>query len=560
MARASITTPVLIVGGGPVGLTLAIDLARRGIPNVLVERRVEVGQFPKMERVNPRTMEHFRRLGLAERVRAAGLPQDLPMNVYVTDSLFADPLVTFPQAPVAELKTRTAQTNDGSMPVEPYQVISQYTLEPLLREEIERLDAVTTMFGSELLSFEQDDGEVRAVIRDEAGAELDVTASYLVGADGASSTVRKALGIRLVGEPRLLDLHQGLIRSDELYQQLPHKGRHYHFLDGHSSFLIVQDSTRHFTLHTMIDAPEQMGERFEAIVGRPVEYEVLFSAPWTMRGMVADSYGDGRVWLAGDSAHLMPPTAGLGMNTGVGEAIDLAWKLQSVLEGWGGPELLPSYDPERRPVARANVDYSLTRFRAREGWRAEVDTATVHEPAVRERLAELIDRSEAKAGYMEGVEIGYRYTNSPVIPGSEPDERDVRTGVDRRYRVDVRPGLRLPHVWLEPDVTAVQDILPLDAYSLLCLGDAGDVVAAFQSAFAALGAPLNLAMLRSESARTVYGARHVLVRPDLHIVWRGDELDADASSIAAVATGFGTGALADLSSTETASRLTSSRG
>ena len=156
MTTTPITTPVLIAGGGPVGLALAIDLARRGVQSVLVERRAEVGQFPKMERVNPRTMEHLRRLGLAEKVRAAGLPSSALMNVYVTDTLFSDPLVTIPQASVAQLKARTAQNLDGSMPLEPYQVISQYTIEPLLRTEIAGLDAVTTLFGAELISFEQD--------------------------------------------------------------------------------------------------------------------------------------------------------------------------------------------------------------------------------------------------------------------------------------------------------------------------------------------------------------------------------------------------------------------
>jgi len=537
MSTSTITTPVLIVGAGPVGLTLALDLAQRGISSVLVEKRVDVGQFPKMERVNPRTMEHFRRLGIVEKVRAAGLPQHLPMNVFVTDTLFSEPLVDIPQGSVASLKERTATTNDGSMPVEPYQVISQYTIEPLLRAEVESADAVTTLFGAELLSFTQDDSHVEAQIRMPDGSDATVSAEYMVGADGASSLVRKALGAKLTGRSQLLDLHQGLIRADDLYEQLPHKGRHFHFLDGHSSFLIVQDSTRHFTLHTMLESPDEMGERFEAIVGRPIDYEVIFSAPWTMRGMVADSYGSGRVWLAGDSAHLMPPTAGLGMNTGVGEAIDLAWKLQGVLEGWGGPALLPSYDSERRPIAAINVDYSVTRFEARESWRREVDPATAQDPAVRADLAALIDSLEAKAGYMEGVEMGYRYSDSPILPGSHPDEADAASGVDRRYRPGMRIGVRLPHVWLEAGAVAVQDVLPLNAFSLLCLREAADVADAFRAAFAEAGVPLHVEQIDSDAAREVYGASFVLVRPDLHIAWFGEALDAEPASLLRSITG-----------------------
>ena len=335
------------------GLTLAIDLAKRGIHSLVVESRPGHGKLPKMERVNPRTMEHFHRLGFVQRVRDAGFPEELPMDVLVSESLVAEPLVHHPQASVRALKELGATVNDGTMPLEPYQIISQYTLEPLLRKVAEELGPLSLRFGCELLSFSQDADGVEAVVRSEDGTTETISTQYLIGCDGAGSTVRKALGIGLSGDPHLMDICQALFRSDTLFERIPGRGRHFHILDEHNTFLIVQDDTRHFTLHSVVDDPTRTCRRFEQTVGMPIEYETLFVGQWTMRLMLADAYGDGRVFIAGDAAHLMPPTAGLGMNTGIGDAIDLAWKLEAALQGWGGDRLLESYELERRPVGGA---------------------------------------------------------------------------------------------------------------------------------------------------------------------------------------------------------------
>jgi 2-polyprenyl-6-methoxyphenol hydroxylase-like FAD-dependent oxidoreductase len=513
--------PVLIVGAGPVGLTLAIDLAGRGIRSRVIEKRTAHGKLPKMERVNPRTLEHFRRLGIADRVRAAGAPKDLPMDVFVTETLFSAPLVRLAQESVRQLTERGAATFDGSMPLEPYHVVSQYTLEPLLREIAEER-GVQVDFGHELVGFEADEESVSANIALATGGSELVDAQFLIGCDGGASTVRKSLSIGLEGDPRLLDVYQALVRSDDLFERLPYKGRHYHVLDEHQSFLIVQDDTRHFTLHTRLEDADQMAQRFREVVGAPVDFELLFCGPWTVRAMLADSYGGGRVYIAGDAAHLMPPNAGLGMNTGVGDAIDLAWKLQAVIQGWGARQLLDSYEEERRGIAAANIDYSVTRFRGRQAWRSEVTEKPALTHQHREVIAELVMRNEAKAGSMEGMELGYAYPPPPVIATFAGKGAPPAYAIEQRYVPATEPGARLPHVWVEPGAVAIQDLLPLASFTLLCLREDGFVVSEFARAFDEVSAPLTVLAVESHVGKHVYWCDFILLRPDMHIVWRGN--------------------------------------
>ncbi|MGH7036091.1 MAG: FAD-dependent monooxygenase, partial [Stellaceae bacterium] len=245
-------TQVLIVGGGPVGLTLAIDLGRRGIDTILIEQKEAPAFLPKMERCNARTMEIYRRLGIAGAVRQAGMREDIPMDVFIVLSLIEKPLLHLHYPSVAEARAETERCNDGTLPLEPYQLISQYTLEPLLKSIAEQTPHVTVRFGCELLSFTQDQSGVEARVKTRTGTET-IRAAYLAGCDGGASTVRKQLGIKLKGEANLLELRQALYRCDELFERMPlgqgpGHGRHYHVADKYNSFLIMQDSTKHYTL------------------------------------------------------------------------------------------------------------------------------------------------------------------------------------------------------------------------------------------------------------------------------------------------------------------------
>ncbi len=298
--RSPVDTEVLIVGAGPVGLTLAIDLGRRGIRCTLVEKKEAPEFLPKMERCNARTMEIFRRMGLAGKIRAAGLPRDVPMDVYVALAMNEPPLLRLKYPSVAEAEAQTAACNDGSMPLEPYQLISQYTLEPLLKAEADALCGVAVRYGCEFLSLSQDAEGATAHVRHAGGAVQDIRAQFVVGCDGGASVVRKQLGIQLRGEGNLLRLYQALYYCPDLFDMIPigagpGRGRHYHIADAQSTFLIMQDSTRHWTLHAVVDQKEQMAPQFERTVGVPVRYDMLYVGEWKQNLLLADRYREGRV-------------------------------------------------------------------------------------------------------------------------------------------------------------------------------------------------------------------------------------------------------------------------
>ena len=532
---------VLIVGGGPVGLTLAVDLGKRGVRTMLIEQK-EAPQFlPKMERCNARTLEIFRRMGIADQVRAAGLPAHVPMDVFIVLSLTRSPLLHLPYPSVEKAREQIRACNDGSLPLEPYQLISQYTLEPLLKSIAESLPSVSVRFGCRLETFAQDEGGVTARLRNSDRTGGVIRTAYMVGCDGGGSAVRKALGIGLRGEANLLELRQALYRCDELFERLPigdgpGRGRHYHVADAQNSFLIMQDSTRHFTLHSVVERDEDMKAMFEKIVGVPVRYEMLTCNPWRQNLLLADRYRDRRVFLAGDAVHLVIPTGGLGMNSGVGDAIDLSWKLAATLAGWGGPGLLDSYEIERRQVGERNVGASRYASLGRRKWRAQyrpcIGDDTHEGAAARKNLVHVAAVEQPKSNEMIGAELGYRYVDSPVVC-------DIPGGPEHRFRVyepTTWPGARLPHVWLA-DGTPVQDRIPFEGYTLLRLGGTRVDSSGLEKAMRAVGAPFSLLEMPDEPAREIYGYDLILLRPDMHIVWRGIRLPPDAGEIAAVATG-----------------------
>lgn len=533
-----IDTQVLIVGAGPVGLTLAVDLGLRGVRCTLVEQK-EAPQFlPKMERCNARTMEIFRRMGLADRVRAAGLPAHCPMDVFVVTSIVEPPLLHLPYPSVAEAKNAIAASTDASMPLEPYQLISQYTLEPLLKSVAEELPSVTVRYGTEFLDFTEHPDSVTVRLRS-GNTISETTALYLAGCDGGASPIRKQLGIGLKGDGNLLELRQALYRCDDLYERIPiGKGRHYHVADAQHTFLILQDSTKHFTLHAVVEKDSDMVMHFANTIAMPLPFEMINCGTWRQNLLVADRYGSGaRVFLAGDAVHLVIPTGGLGMNTGCGDAIDLSWKLAATLAGWGGPNLLKSYEIERRQVGERNVAAarfaSAGRRKWRAMWRPNIRDNTPEGAETRADLVRVADVEQRKSNEMVGAELGYRYVGSPLIVAEavEGPEHDFVA-----YVPSTHPGVRLPHVWLE-DGTAVQDRVGYGhGYTLLRFAGDRDV-AALGQAFSAHAAPYVVLDLPDRRARDIYGYDLILVRPDLHVVWRGNALPDDPTKLAALALG-----------------------
>ncbi len=542
---AAIETDVLVAGGGPVGLVLAIDLARRGVDVTLVEKNPAPTGHPKMERCNARTMEIFRRLGIADSVRAAGYPADASMDVFLVTRLTEPPVLHLEYPTVAESRARIARCRDGSLPLEPYQVTSQYALEPLLREIAEGLGNAHIRFGTELLAFAEGADGVTATCRatdKDGGEELTIDCKYLAGCDGGGSTVRRQLEIGLMGEGGLT-LRQAMFRCDDLYGRIrTGKGRHYHVIDGRQGFVIVQGDLRHFTLHAQAGRDEDMAAAFEEIVGMPVDYEMVHVNEWTQRLLVAESYGTGRVFLAGDACHLMIPTGGLGMNTGVGDAADLGWKLAASVHGWGGPKLLQSYDEERRPVGERNVGVSRRASEGRQRWRSFHDPAaftdTPEGRAARDRIARVADEEQRKTNEIPGAELGYIYSGSGIIP--DPGAPAPDSPIDK-YAPSAFPGARLPNTWLKEGPgggVAVQDRCG-PWFTLLRAGANPPDAAPLARALERRGAPAAILDQPDGRAAEVYGAGLLVLRPDLHVAWRGNAAPEDPERIAAIVTGHG---------------------
>jgi 2-polyprenyl-6-methoxyphenol hydroxylase-like FAD-dependent oxidoreductase len=535
-------TQVIIVGAGPVGLTLAIDLGLRGVRCILLEKKLEPQFLPKMERCNARSMEMFRRIGLADELRSAGLATDSAMDVYIILAMTRAPLLHLKYPSVDTAREQIRKTNDGSMPLEPYQLISQYTLEPVLKRAAERIPTVAVRYGTELMEFEENGRSVVATVRTSDGRSRKITAAYLVGCDGGSSLVRKQLGIPLRGEANLAKFRQGLYRCDELYDRLPlgegpGRGRHYLVADEWATFLIMQDSKRLWTLHAAVESDEEMKQRFEQTVGVPVRYEMLYCGEWRQNLLLADRYRSGRVFLAGDAVHLVIPAGGLGMNTGVGDAFDLSWKLAATLEGWGGPELLDSYEIERRQVGERNIGASryatLGHRKWRSQWRPEIGDDTATGRAVRDNLARVADIEQRKVNEMIGAELGYRYVDSLIIDNIPGGPEHLL----RDYRPTSWPGARLPHIWLE-DGTPIQDRIPNTAYTLLCLNGSHES-AALEKAFRARSVPFGVLHVASEAAHAIYERDLILLRPDMHVVWRGNSPPDNPTELVSLATGQG---------------------
>jgi 2-polyprenyl-6-methoxyphenol hydroxylase-like FAD-dependent oxidoreductase len=546
---------VLIAGGGPAGLTLAISLGQHGVPCEVVDARPAPARVPGAQRCGARAMEIFRRLGISGRLRDAGLPGEAPLDVLICVGSLATPLVRHRYPQVAEVLAAGFEVNDGTMPLEPHALLSQYTLEPLLREVAEATPGVTVRFGAELIDFALAAGVVTAMVR--TGARLrTLRAEYLVGCDGADSTVRAMVGIELRGETRQA-LRQALIYCPDLYERLQgSRGVQYDIVGDHACTLLVHDDTQHFALHAPKSGPP-MAALFEAVTGQqPSGYKILHEGEWAQHLLLAERYSDGRgqgqahgdrVFLAGDAAHPASTAGGLGLSIAVADAADLAWKLAGTLDGWGGPALLRSYELERRPVAAQAITASLAVAQAEHRWRAEYrpdilrDTPAGANSRLRLTQAAAEERWHAD---LPGIERGYRYTGSPVIAAATGTPRgEVPDPAGYRYAPTTWPGARLPHIWLD-DGIPLHDMLG-SGFTLLLMPVSADrgalrYAGELASAFARLGAPLDVIEVTSTTAQAVYaGHRLILVRPDLHVAWRSGDSRPNAAALAALVTGNG---------------------
>ena len=540
-----IDTPVLIVGGGPVGLTLALGLARQGVRSLLINDRKETTTHPKLDVVNCRSMEIFRQLGLAGKIRAAGNP--LEANQYSAFAASASgPFYTVMSdrhliyQPVTKARQRIRASSDGSLPLESMQRISQMHLEPVLLEAAKADPNIELRYGWRLYGFEQDAGGVTALMHDvDSGQAQHVRAGYLIGCDGPNSKVRNFLNIDydgtrdLVGE--LFIIH---LRSDEIAGLYPDKQPYWHTWisrPGFGGLLVSPDAGRNdYVVHRPF-APrpgESLESIVDAVLGTRLRYEIVQSGPWRPQFLVARSLGRGRVFIAGDATHQYMPTGGLGMNTGVTEAHNLAWKLAARIHGWGGDALVESYASERLAVARRNRDH--VRKCAAGAFEAQFldnDRAMENTPAgetQRKALAVEFERKVSRLYESLGVEIGYRYRGSPVICADDSPEPEC---AEIEYRPTTWSGARLPSGF-RADGSALFDQLDPTGFTLLSVaGSDGEEAKTMAETAGGMGVPFKVLTIHEPHLETMLERKFVLVRPDQHVCWRGNAIPGNGGGI-----------------------------
>jgi 2-polyprenyl-6-methoxyphenol hydroxylase-like FAD-dependent oxidoreductase len=533
---------VLVAGGGPVGLTLARDLAQRGIDCMLVERNRQTTRHPKMDNTNVRSMELFSLAGLEAELRAVAVPEPNPFDVSWVTTMSGHELKRFPLPSPDRARRIYREVNDGAQPYVPPMRVSQVEIEPLLKTALEQERLAEVRFGVAIIDLALDETGVTATLRDsETGATEQVRCLYLAGCDGGGSTVREALGIGLDGRHNIMPRFMTHFRTNDSQARalLQRWGPTWHYQSIHGT-LIAQNDVDTWTLHTRYPenqtdgaAPEELVARF---AGRSIPMEVLVANPWSPHLLVAQSAGTDRVLLAGDAAHQYIPTGGYGMNTGIGDAFGLGWAIAAVLKGFGGPKLLEGYKHERQPVWQRNCEasgrHNGVRVEAAALYAADLEAPGAEgEQARAHAIAELTRLGNAEAESL-GIEMGYHYAGSPIVAG-EPNA-EVPIDPDR-YILNTVPGGRLPSLYLE-DGSAVYQLLGR-WFTLLAFGDV-DTGPAEQIA-QARGIPLTVVRIDDPHARTIYAADLLLVRPDQHVAWRGSALgEAEAARVLAMATGW----------------------
>jgi 2-polyprenyl-6-methoxyphenol hydroxylase-like FAD-dependent oxidoreductase len=518
-------TPVLIVGAGPVGLALAGDLGWRGVACTVIEQTDGRIEQPKMDLVGVRTMEFCRRWGIVDWVRDAPYPGDYPQDCVFLTGLNGYELgrERFPGRAFEPCPPQSPQKRER---------VPQDMFDPILKRFALSHDGVNLQYQTALVSFREGPDGVEATLRDtRTGTTRTMTADYLVGADGGASTVREGAGIPMSGNPALTYTTNVLFRCAD-FPALHRMGKAYRFIfigpEGTWLTIVAINGGDRFRM-SIVGTPDKVNHSEADIraalhraMGKDFDFEILSVMRWVRRELVADRYGAGRVFIAGDSAHLMSPTGALGMNTGIQDAVDLSWKLDAVLRGWGGPELLRSYESERRPVALRNVAASTENLGRMLSTRDRKPPPQVfadgpQADAIRAEYGAWFTETMRHEWFMNGFHLGYRYDDSPIV---WPDGTPVPPLEGRTYTQTARPGARAPHVALA-DGRSTLDLFGR-GFTLLRIGPNAPGGEGLMQAAAAAGVPIRAVALDRPEVIDAYQRALVLVRPDGHVAWRDD--------------------------------------
>ena len=531
MHNPVIQTPVLIAGGGSVGLAIAIELGSRNIPCLVLEQSVRPAEHPRATALNARSMEFMRRWGLGDAIRAASAPPDFPHT-----ALYCTALNGFEIARVE--RPDHGGSRATSLSPESAQRCNQIWTDTILCAAARAFDCVDLRFGWRFEGLEQSDDVVRVAATDLASDQRHVIeAQYVVDCTGAHTPIRRALGIGLSGGEGMTYHISAYVRAPNLWDHHD-KGkaalinfvgpggiwRNLVSLDGRELYRFGLRGKDFYDNPDAIDVPKL----FREIAGDAAPFEVISVGRWTARNVVADSYQVGRVFFAGDAAHLNHPASGLGLNTGLGDATNIGWKLAAVLQGWGGAGLLASYDAERRPIATRNVAHAERMNKNDRGQKppAEIVDDSPAGAQARKEMGERIAAGLKQKFVTNGLALGYSYAGSPICAAT--DEPAPPESVSE-YIPSTYPGVRAPHAWLSQE-TSTLDLFG-DGFTLVALKQDEDVCAQMQAAFDARKAPLRVERLADPAVRSLYQRDFVLVRPDGHVAWRGDHAPADALSL-----------------------------
>ena len=536
---------VLIVGAGPAGLALAIELGHRSISCVLIERNDRVGYAPRAKTTNVRTREHLRRWGIAAQLRTASpLGLDYPSNVVFVTRLNSHFLTRIENA-------MYCAPGMNPMYSEHAQWIPQYSVEEVLRAHAESLPSVDLRFSSELTSFIQTGKSVVAEIRDRSRDEtFCVECAYLVGADGARSAVRTAIGAQMKGAYGLSRNYNVVFRAPGLAEAHPHGPAimYWQINSEVPSLLGPMDvGDKWFFMPTQLGTDKKLtAEDAPALIRRAtgidIPIEILSNDEWVASRLIADKYRDRRVFLVGDACHLHPPFGGYGMNMGVADGVDLGWKLAATLQDWGGESLLASYELERRPVHEFVMDEAVANHAllGHQLYQEGLEDDTAAGTNLRREVGERIRVAKMREFNTLGVVLGYRYEDSPIVIS---DGTDASANDFINYVPSARPGSLAPHAWLH-DGSSLYDHFGAGFTLLATPGAQTQELERARQAANSMGVPLNVLEPQIPAIGELYRARYALIRPDQHVAWRGNEWPADMQRLFATVSGQPLSALA----------------